>query len=81
MGAAHKLDLSPADLMRLPRYQAYARLLIHGHPSRPFSMRTIPTQLSKIDAKRAEIIRRYSRQRYARPVALVQHEIGQAFAI
>jgi hypothetical protein len=73
-------DLAPADLMRLPRYQAYARLLIDGHPSRPFSMRTIPTQLNKIDEKRAEIIRRYSRQRYARPVALVQHQIGQAFA-
>ena len=42
--------------------------------------RTIPTQLNKIDVKRAEIIRRYSRQRYARPAALVQYEIGQAFA-
>jgi hypothetical protein len=73
-------EVTPHDLMRLPRYRAYVRLLIDGHPSRPFSMQTIPIQLSRIDTKRAEIIRRYSRQRYARPAVLVQHEIGQAFA-
>src|SRR5439155_15065107 len=33
-------DLTPQDLLRLPRYQAYVRLLIDGSPSRPFSMRT-----------------------------------------
>ncbi|MCY2987764.1 MAG: hypothetical protein NTY19_07865 [Planctomycetota bacterium] len=35
---------SPAeasDLLMLPKYQAYARILIDGQPSRPFSMRTL----------------------------------------
>ena len=73
-------DLNSADLMRLPRYQAYARLLIDGQPSRPFSMRMIPTQLSKLDVKRAEIIRRYARQRYSRPLPQVEAEIANAFA-
>src|SRR5207248_1255541 len=35
-------DLTPQDLLRLPRYQAYVRLLIDGQPSRPFSMQTLP---------------------------------------
>jgi DNA helicase HerA-like ATPase len=35
-------DLTTRDLIQLPRYQAYARLLIDGHPSRPFSLRTLP---------------------------------------
>ena len=33
--------ITPEDLMTLPRYQAYARVLIAGQPSRPFSMRTL----------------------------------------
>src|SRR5207302_8434289 len=30
-------DLTTQDLLRLPRYQAYIRLAIDGHPSCPFS--------------------------------------------
>lgn len=73
-------DLTPQDLMRLPRYHAYIRLLIDGHPSRPFSMRTIRPQQSNVDDTRADIIRRYCRQRYARPVSQVETEIQEAFA-
>jgi len=73
-------DLEPADLMRLPRYNAYVRLLINGHPSRPFSMRTLSPQSTKLDERRADIIRRYARQRYARRVSQVEAEIREAFA-
>ncbi|MBI3468317.1 MAG: hypothetical protein HY000_35385 [Planctomycetes bacterium] len=66
--------------MRLPHYQAYARLLINGMPSRPFSMRTLPPPSSRKDTDRPAIIRRYSRQRYARPVGQVEAEIERAFA-
>ena len=45
--------------MTLPRYQAYARLLIDGQPSRPFSMRTLPPPRYQLDPKREAIIRRY----------------------
>ena len=34
-------DLTPRDLMSLPKYTACARLLIDGQSARPFSMRTI----------------------------------------
>ena len=73
-------DLTPQDLMRLPRYHAYARLLIDGMPSRPFSMQTLAPKTHRPDERRSAIIRRSSRQRYARPVAAVEAEIHTAFA-
>ena len=68
--------LTPEDLMTLPRHQAYARLLINGQPSRPFSMRTLPPTTRRLDERRAEIIRRYSRQRYNRPASKVERDLA-----
>jgi hypothetical protein len=56
-------ELAPQDLLRLPRYHAYARLLINGMPSRPFSMSTLPPCANRTDPARPAIIRRYCRQR------------------
>lgn len=72
-------NLTPKDLLALPRYQAYARLLIDGTPSRPFSLRTLPPP-DQYDRERPHIIRQYSRQRYARPIPRVEQEIQRAFA-
>ncbi len=72
-------NITPKDLMALPRYQAYVRLLIDGHPSRPFSLQTLPPP-SKLDPRRPQIIRRTSQHRYARPAHQVEREIEQAFA-
>jgi len=72
-------DLTPQDLLRLPRYQAYIRLLIDGSPSRPFSMRTLEPGRS-IDSERPAIIRRVSRHRYARPVRQIEADIERALA-
>jgi hypothetical protein len=72
-------SLTAKDLLTLPRYQAYLRLLIDGHPSRPFSLRTLPPP-EQHDARRPEIVRRYCRQRYARPAERVEREIHRAFA-
>ncbi|MBI3461438.1 MAG: TraM recognition domain-containing protein [Planctomycetes bacterium] len=72
-------ELTPQDLLRLPRYHAYARLLINGMPSRPFSMSTLPPRVNRTDPARPDIIRRYSRQRYARPLAHIEAEVRQAF--
>jgi len=72
-------DLTPQDLMRLPRYNAYTRLLIDGMPSFPFSMQTLPPPKAS-DPQRPEIIRRYCRQRYGRPLAAVDAEIEATFA-
>lgn len=69
---------TPADLLTLPRYVAYARLLIDGQPSRPFSMRTLPPN-AKIDSYRAEIIRRTSRRRFGRPAGDIAAAIAREF--
>lgn len=73
-------DLMAPDLVRLPKYQAYVRLLIDGNPSRPFSMRTLPPG-RHFDPDRPGIIRRFTQQRYCRPVAHVEKEIAAALAV
>jgi hypothetical protein len=62
----HAGQLAATDLCNLPNYTAYLRLLIDGHPSRPFSLRTLPSPTS--DDARAAIVRRTSRHRHGRSV-------------
>jgi hypothetical protein len=73
-------DATPQDLMALPKYRAYARLLVDGMPSRPFSIETLPPPRHNEDRMRSEIIRRTSRHRYTRPAAQVEAEIREAFS-
>lgn len=73
-------DLTPQDLLRLPRYQAYVRLLIDGQPSRPFSMQTLPPRSDRAGADRPAVIRRFTQHRYCRPVAQVEKEIAATMA-
>jgi hypothetical protein len=72
--------VTPQDLLALPKYEAYARLLIDGLPSRPFSLCTLPPS-QHLDATRSEVIRRVSRRRYARPVEEVAKTIAHAFDV
>lgn len=74
-------DLTPQDLLQLPRYTAYVRLLIDGQPSRPFSMQTLPPTRKTCDPRRPDIIRKTSRQRYCRPVEAVAREIRAMLAL
>jgi len=57
-------DVTGQDLMMLPKYTAYVRLLLDGMPSRPFSMKTLPPRNGRRDRRRSEVIRRTSRRRY-----------------
>ena len=59
---------APENLTGLPKYTAYARLLIDGMPSSPFSIQTLPPETRLLDPERGEIIRRVSQRRYARPI-------------
>jgi len=70
-------DVTPQDLMALPRYRACARLLIDGMPSRPFSMETMPPP--RTAGGRADVVRRTSRHRYSRPAHAVEEEIRRSF--
>ncbi len=73
-------DVEPEDLITLPRYTAYLRLLIDGMPSRPFSMQTLPPPAIHPQTQRPQRVRAVSRRRYARPVEEVERIIGTAFA-
>src|SRR4029079_15915866 len=65
----HPGQLAAADLCNLPNYTAYVRLLLaDGHPSRPFSLRTLPPARPEED--RAAIVRRTSDHRHAQSIAL-----------
>lgn len=58
-------QLKPQDLTNLPNYTAYARLLIDGTPSNPFSLSTLPPPTTADD--RSEIVRNVSRRRFGAP--------------
>ena len=72
-------DLNANDLVALPRFTAYVRLLVEGMPSRPFSMETLSPSTMRRHAGRSDIVRRTSRHRYARPASQVEAEIERAF--
>ncbi len=73
-------DLLPADLLMLPKYQAYVRMLVNGRPSSPFSMRTLPPPIKTAADQSAEVTRRTSRHRYTRAVGSVERELAAALA-
>lgn len=72
VGSEDALRLAPAfskfpeqlraqDLTNLPKYTAYARLLIDGTPSNPFSISTLPPPVGDVD--RGQIVRQTSQRR------------------
>ena len=71
-------ELTPQDLLTLPRFCAYARMLIDGMPSRPFSLKTLPPGIPA-DPKRAEVIRNVSRHRYARAAGDIEENIRRQY--
>lgn len=58
-------QVAPEHLTGLPKYTAYARLLIDGMPSPPFSLQTFPPVGGAFDADRADIVRSVTRRRFA----------------
>jgi hypothetical protein len=63
-------QIMPENLSGLPKYTAYARLLIDGMPSNPFSLQTLPPRAEAFDPERAEIIRRVMRRRFASDISV-----------
>jgi type IV secretory pathway TraG/TraD family ATPase VirD4 len=72
-------QVRPADLANLPKYRAYARLLIDGMPSRPFSLQTLPPPSLPCPDERRRIVRESSGRRHAAPAERVHAEIRRAF--
>ncbi len=61
------------DLVNLPKYQIYLKLMIDGVASRPFSAQTLPPVGSSTDS--AEKVVRVSRERYAIPKEKIEDKI------
>lgn len=53
------------DLISLPKYTAYTRLMVDGVSSDPFSMKTIPLDKAEWSLEIIDKVRKQSRQRYA----------------
>jgi len=67
----------PNDLVSLNKYTIYSRLLIDGMPSTTFSADTLapPAGSLEIEPGRREKIIKLSRERYAKPRAIVEEKI------
>ncbi len=69
-------EFTPQDLVNLPNYKVYLKLMIDGITSRPFSARTMPPMVKSGDKKVEEEVIRSSRELYCRPRQVVEREIN-----
>ncbi|OGJ70276.1 hypothetical protein A3H90_03435 [Candidatus Peribacteria bacterium RIFCSPLOWO2_02_FULL_55_36] len=67
--------VTPKDLLSLPKYHVYMRLMVDGITSEPFSVHTLPPPAIAQNAKRVDLIRALSRERYAEERAGVEEKI------
>jgi hypothetical protein len=63
------------DLLGLPKYHAYIRLMIEGLTSSPFSLSTLPPPAPLQDHRRLEMIRRLSRERYTKKRSVIEGKL------
>ena len=68
--------VTAGDLMGLPNFHAYVRLLIDGMPHPPFVMSTLPPAVSQ---QRADIIRRVSRRTFGKRMDAVKADVRKAY--
>lgn len=66
---------TPQDIVNLPNFTVYLKLMIDGITSQPFSARTLPPALPSIDTDVAERVIRVTRERYSTPRAKVEEKI------
>jgi hypothetical protein len=68
------------DMVNLPNYHLFAKMLVKGAAAPQFALRTLPDTRAA-SSETANAIRELSRQRYGRDVQLVTHEITQRFKL
>ena len=68
-------------LTTIPRYHAYVGLSLQGIPQPPFLMQTLPPSRDFDGMQDAAVIRRLSRDRYARSITDVEVEIRAVVGI
>ena len=70
-------EFTPSDIVNLPNYKIYLKLMIDGVTSRPFSARTLPAMVKSGNKKIEEEVIQSSRALYCRPRATVEREINE----
>jgi len=65
------------DIVNLPNYRIYVKLMVNGMTSRPFSAKTLPPFKTNTEAAGEQTIIAMSRTRYARPREVVEKEINR----
>jgi len=68
-------EFTPQDIVNLPNYKVYMKLMIDGITSRPFSAKTLPQVVKGGNKQVEEEVIRSSRELYCRPRAVVEKEI------
>ena len=68
-------EFTPQDIVNLPNFKVYMKLMIDGITSRPFSAKTLPPIESRNDPKIEEEVIKTSRALYCRPREVVEKEI------
>lgn len=69
-------EFTPQDLVNLPNYKVYMKLMIDGVTSRPFSAKTLPQMVKSGNRQIEEEVIKTSRDLYCRPRAVVEKEIN-----
>lgn len=65
MSSQFKGLITPNDILSIPKFKAYIKLMVDGMVTDPFSMSTFPLPSSSLDDEIKAKIRAQSRQRYA----------------
>jgi CxxC-x17-CxxC domain-containing protein len=68
-------EFTPQDIVNLPNYKVYLKLMIDGITSRPFSAKTLPPMI-KGDKKIEEEVIKSSRDLYCKSKEVVEREIN-----
>ncbi len=69
-------EFTPQDIVNLPNYKVYLKLMIDGVTSRPFSAKTLPQMVKSGDKKIEEEVIQSSRELYCKSKAVVEREIN-----
>jgi len=69
-------EFTPQDIVNLPNYKVYLKLMIDGVTSRPFSAKTLPPMVKVGNKKIEEEVIKSSRDLYCRTKEVVEREIN-----
>jgi CxxC-x17-CxxC domain-containing protein len=69
-------EFTPQDIVNLPNYKVYLKLMIDGVTSRPFSAKTLPPMVKSGDKKVEEEVIKSSRELYCKSKEVVEREIN-----